>query len=413
LRYGTKEAPLTRKNIFFFNYLLPDMPEKIALLGSTGSIGTQTLDVISRYPGKFQVEILTAASNTDLLTRQARQFMPSSVVINDKTKYRRLKENLSGTAIKIYAGEESLEQVVSESDAETVLTAIVGYSGLRPTIAAIKAGKKIALANKETLVVAGEIISKMLSVSASRILPVDSEHSAIFQCLTGEEKKTIEKITLTASGGPFLNLPADKLENVTKGEALNHPNWTMGDKITIDSASMMNKGLEVIEAKWLFDLEPDQIEVLIHPQSIIHSFVHFSDGSVKAQLGLPDMRLPILYALTFPDRYTSELPRLDFKNYPSFTFFQPDMKKFPNLQLAYNALRKGGNMPCILNAANERAVSAFLKRQIAFTQMPDVIEYTMGNIIYIAGPDLSALEETDRLAREIADNYITKLQKRK
>jgi 1-deoxy-D-xylulose-5-phosphate reductoisomerase len=386
------------------------MPERIALLGSTGSIGTQTLDVVSRYPEEFKIDILTAASNVNLLTAQARKFHPDSVIISEKKHYKQLIDNLAGTGIKVYAGNEAMEEVISLSSANVVLTAIVGYSGLRPAIAAIKAGKKIALANKETLVVAGEIISRLASVSGSDIVPVDSEHSAIFQCLAGEEHASVEKITLTASGGPFLNVPLEKLKDVGPSDALKHPNWNMGSKITIDSASMMNKGLEVIEAKWLFDLAPEQIDVVIHPQSIIHSFVHFTDGSVKAQLGLPDMRLPILYALGFPRRLRSELPRLDFKDHFTFTFQKPDLVKFRNLSLAYRALSEGGNMPCILNAANEVAVRAFLSGRIRFPDMPDVVEHTIGNNTYIASPDLASLEMTDKEARETADNFIKKIQ---
>lgn len=386
------------------------MAERIALLGSTGSIGTQTLDVISRYPKEFKVDILTAATNVKLLTEQARKFRPGSVIISDKNNYKQLCDNLSGTGIKVFAGQDAMEEIISLSSVDVVLAAIVGYSGLRPTVAAIKAGKKIALANKETLVVAGEIISRLASSSGAQIIPVDSEHSAIFQCLAGESHGSIEKITLTASGGPFLNLPAEKLKDVRPGDALQHPNWNMGDKVTIDSASMMNKGLEVIEAKWLFDLEPEQIEVVIHPQSIIHSFVHFRDGSVKAQLGLPDMRLPILYALGFPRRLPSELPRLDFKDHFTFTFQKPDPVKFPNLSLAYSALSKGGNKPCILNAANEIAVRAFLSGRIRFTDMPDVVEHTIENNAYIASPDLASLEMTDKEARETADNFVKKIQ---
>ena len=389
------------------------MPQKIALLGSTGSIGTQALDVISRYPDEFKVEVLTAGNNVNLLASQARKFLPDSVVISNKNHFKQLKENLLDTGVKVFAGEEEMEQVVSESDADVVLAAIVGYSGLKSTIAAIKAGKKIALANKETLIVAGEIINKLISEYGSSIIPVDSEHSAIFQCLAGEEKKSIEKITLTASGGPFLKITIKELQAVRPRDALRNPNWNMGDKITVDSASMMNKGLEVIEAKWLFNLKPEQIKVIIHPQSIIHSFVHFKDGSVKAQLGIPDMRLPILYALSYPRRIPSELPRLDFKDHPVFTFSEPDLKKFRNLSLAYHALIEGGNMPCTLNAANEMAIKAFLTGKIGFLQMPDVVEYTMENNNYISSPDLESLEISDKQARKTADNFIKKLQIKK
>jgi 1-deoxy-D-xylulose-5-phosphate reductoisomerase len=384
------------------------MPERIALLGSTGSIGSQALDVISRYPEKFIVEVLTGRNNIDLLTKQARMFLPDSVVIGNTELYHQLKENLHDTSIKVYAGDEAIEQIVASSTIDVVIASIVGYSGLRPTIAAVKAGKKIALANKETLVVAGEIIGKLIRDSGSRIIPVDSEHSAIFQCLVGESGNPVEKITLTASGGPFLNWSEEMLKNAKPADALKHPNWDMGCKVTIDSASLMNKGLEVIEAKWLF---PDQISVIVHPQSVIHSFVHFADGSVKAQLGVPDMRVPILYALSYPDRFISDLPRLDFKNHPNLTFTDPDVKKFRNLSLAYQALNEGGNMPCILNAANEIAVSAFLDGKISFMQMSDVVEYTMEKCSYSSSPDLGFLEATDCSAREIALSYINKSEK--
>ncbi|MGD0340451.1 MAG: 1-deoxy-D-xylulose-5-phosphate reductoisomerase [Bacteroidales bacterium] len=386
------------------------MPQKIALLGSTGSIGTQALDVISRYPDEFKVDLLTGCNNIELLTIQARKFLPDSVVICNKDHYRQLQENLRGTGIKVLAGEKELEQAVASSDAGVVLAAIVGYSGLRPTIAAINAGKKIALANKETLVVAGELITAFTAISGSTIIPVDSEHSAIFQCLSGEDRKSVEKITLTASGGPFLKLSAEELKHVKPGDALKHPNWNMGDKVTVDSASMMNKGLEVIEAKWLFGLDPEQIKVIVHPQSIIHSFVHFKDGSVKAQLGIPDMRVPILYALSHPSRFVSDLPRLEFKDHDNLTFEEPDDNRFRNLPLAFMALKKGGNMPCILNAANEMAVNAFLTGKIGFMQMPDIVEHTLENSRFKSSPDLESLEESDREARIIAQNYIDKLQ---
>jgi 1-deoxy-D-xylulose-5-phosphate reductoisomerase len=331
------------------------------------------------------------------------------VVIGNTDHYSQLKENLLDTNIKVYAGAEAIEQVVTSSTIDVVVASIVGYSGLRPTISAIKAGKKIALANKETLVVAGEIIGRLVRESGSLILPVDSEHSAIFQCLTGESGNDIEKITLTASGGPFFNWTEEKLGTVTPDKALRHPNWDMGNKVTIDSASLMNKGLEVIEAKWLFDLTPEQISVIIHPQSVIHSFVHFTDGSVKAQLGVPDMRIPILYALTYPDRLSSDLPRLNLKDYPTLTFAEPDHKRFRNLSLAYRALREGGNMCCILNAANEMAVEAFLAEKIGFLQMPDVVEHTMESNLFSQYPDLDLLELTDKRAREVASYYINKL----
>jgi 1-deoxy-D-xylulose-5-phosphate reductoisomerase len=387
------------------------MPQKIALLGSTGSIGTQTLDIISKYPEKFEVNILTAGNNLDLLTRQALQFRPQSVVIGNDHHYSQLKENLHNTGIKVFAGNAAMEDVIAGSSADTVVAAIVGYSGLRPTIAAIKAGKRIALANKETLVAAGNVISRLIKESGSTLIPVDSEHSAIFQCLAGESLSSVEKITLTASGGPFLKIPFEKLKDVTPADALRHPNWNMGDKVTIDSASMMNKGLEVIEARWLFDFDPELIKVIIHPQSIIHSFVHFRDGSVKAQLGIPDMRLPILYALGYPDRIQSELPRLSFSVYDSYTFIEPDLKKFRNLSLAYKALKDGGNKPCILNAANEVAVKAFLAGKIGFMQIPDVVEHTLTESPFNTDPELDELEKTDEVSRIVAENYVNKSPK--
>ncbi len=389
------------------------MPDRIALLGSTGSIGTQTLDVVSRFPGKFQVDLLTAGTNADLLARQARKFHPRTVVISNKNHYDKLKKELDGTGVKVFAGEEDMEKAIAGSDASVAVAAVVGYSGLRSTIAALRAGKKIALANKETLVVAGEIIKKLASENCCSIIPVDSEHSAIFQCLAGEELNSVEKITLTASGGPLLKVPFEKLHEVKPEDALRHPNWSMGDKVTIDSATMMNKGLEVIEAKWLFDLEPEQIKVIIHPQSIIHSLVHFVDGSVKAQLGIPDMRLPILYALGYPQRLQSDLPRLDFLEYPEFTFLKPELKKFRNLTLAYQALNKGGNMPCVLNASNEVAVNAFLKGMIGILQMPDVVENALENIQYLSAPGLEELQQSDMQARESAAKYINKTKKKK
>jgi 1-deoxy-D-xylulose-5-phosphate reductoisomerase len=389
------------------------MPKRIALLGSTGSIGTQSLDVISRFPGEFVVEVLIAGNNMDLLTQQAMQFNPETVVIGNADHYQQLKENLRDTKIKILAGDEAIEQAVISSSVDVVIAAIVGYSGLRSTIAAIEAGKKVALANKETLVVAGEIISRLVRKSGSSIIPVDSEHSAIFQCLVGETGNPVEKITLTASGGPFINWSEEKLRKVKPLDALQHPNWDMGTKVTIDSASMMNKGLEAIEAKWLFDLTPDQISVIIHPQSVIHSFVHFADGSVKAQLGVPDMRVPILYALSYPDRLISDLPRLELNDYKTLTFMDPDMKKFRNLSLAFDALKQGGNMPCIMNAANEIAVDAFLSEKIGFMQMPDVVEYTMEHNSYFTKPDMETLEVTDTKSRAIAKTYINKLDKKR
>jgi 1-deoxy-D-xylulose-5-phosphate reductoisomerase len=389
------------------------MPKRIALLGSTGSIGTQALDIVSRYPDEFIIEVLTAGNNIELLIEQARIFQPDSVVIGNNVHYKTLKESLKDLPIKVYAGKDAIVQVVTGDNIDLVLAAMVGYSGLKPTVAAINAGKDIALANKETLVVAGHIISEAVLKSGSRLIPVDSEHSAILQCLAGESGNLIEKITLTASGGPFLNYSYKKLQTVRPQDALRHPNWDMGNKISIDSASMMNKGLEVIEAKWLFDLNPWQIEVIIHPQSIIHSFVHFADGSVKAQLGMPDMRVPILYALSYPDRFISELPRLNLNDFNSFKFQPPDLKKFRNLTLAYSALKEGGNMPCILNAANEVAVDAFLKGRINFLQMPDIVEYAMDEIAFSSNPDLEFLEVTDNNGRKAALDYINKLDSKK
>lgn len=388
------------------------MPKRIAVLGSTGSIGTQTLDVISRYPGEFEVEVLTAGNNVRLLEQQARKFMPNAVVIGNEGHYHLLRDSLRDVPVKVYAGEDAIEQIVTGSNIDMVVAGMVGYSGLRPTISAVNAGKRIALANKETLVVAGEIIRKLMKESGSRIIPVDSEHSAIFQCLAGEAGNPVEKITLTASGGPFLNLTASELQKVKPHEALKHPNWEMGNKVTVDSASLMNKGLEVIEARWLFDLSPDRIDVIIHPQSVIHSLVHFADGSVKAQLGMPDMRVPILYALTYPDRFVSDLPKLDLQKCPSLSFLTPDTGRFRNLALAYRALHEGGNMPCILNAANEIAVNAFLSGRIGFLQMSDVVEHAMEKTEYFSSPGLGFLQTSDKRARAIATDYINELQKR-
>jgi len=387
------------------------MPVRIALLGSTGSIGTQTLDVISRFPGKFEVDLLAAGANAGLLANQARIFRPRTVIISDRSQYLKLKEELVGLPVKVLAGDNELEDALAESDASVALAAIVGYSGLRSTLSALRSGKNIALANKETLVVAGDIITKIAAEKGCSLLPVDSEHSAIFQCLAGEDRNTVENITLTASGGPFLKIPLESLQHVKPEDALRHPNWSMGDKVTIDSATMMNKGLEVIEARWLFNLKPEQIKVIIHPQSIIHSFVHFTDGSVKAQLGMPDMRLPILYALGHPERLASDLPRLDLTKYPEFTFTEPDLRKFRNLTLAYKALEKGGNMPCVLNAGNEVAVRAFLERKISLVRMPDVVEAALENIPYLSAPGLEELEQADKEARRIAGEFINNLKK--
>lgn len=392
---------------------MPVKQERIALLGSTGSIGTQALDIISRYPERYGVEVLVGGNNVDLLTLQAKHFKPRSVVIGNAGRLATLRENLKGTGIKVYTGDEAVEREITSNNVDVVIAAIVGYSGLRPTVAAVRAGKKIALANKETLVVAGEIISRLVKESGSKIIPVDSEHSAIFQCLAGERDNPVDKITLTASGGPFLDWSVEKLRNAKPGDALKHPNWDMGCKVTIDSASLMNKGLEVIEAKWLFDLDPEQISVIVHPQSVIHSFVHFADGSVKAQLGVPDMRVPILYALSYPERLKSDLPRLNLFEYKSLTFDEPDLKRFRNLQLAYNALSKGGNMPCILNAANEVAVNAFLGKEIGFMEMPDIVEHAMESCSFIRYPDLDSLKLSDDEARKTAKSFINKRVKQK
>ena len=385
------------------------MAKKIAILGSTGSIGSQALDIISKFPEQFAVEALVSGNNVELLTKQARCFMPEIVVIGNKNHYGKLKTALKDIPVKVYAGEDAIEQVVSSSAIDVVIAAIVGYSGLRSTVAAVKAGKKIALANKETLVVAGEIIEKLVKQTGAQIIPVDSEHSAILQCLVGEMGNPVEQITLTASGGTFLNYSLDELHAITPEQALKHPNWDMGNKITVDSASLMNKGLEVIEARWLFDLKPNQIKVVIHPQSIVHSLVHFADGSVKAQLGAPDMRTPILYALTYPERLSANLPRLDLLEHNCLTFLEPDAVKFKSLSLAYTALEAGGNMPCIMNAANEIAVEAFLEGKIKFTQIPDIVEETMQKTYFSVFADLDFLETTDKNARINAKNCINKL----
>jgi 1-deoxy-D-xylulose-5-phosphate reductoisomerase len=385
------------------------MPKRIALLGSTGSIGTQALDVISRFPDDFTAEVLTAGNNIELLIEQTIKFRPDSVVIGNPGHYILLKERLKDLPVKVYSGEDALNEVVTGSNVDMVLASMVGFSGLKPTLSAINAGKDIALANKETLVVAGQLIQEAALRSGTRIIPVDSEHSAILQCLAGETGNPVEKITLTASGGPFLNHTPDQLKEVRPSDALRHPNWDMGNKITIDSASMMNKGLEVIEARWLFDLTPDEIEVIVHPQSIIHSFVHFADGSVKAQLGMPDMRVPILYAFTYPNRFRSDLPRMNFTQCGNLTFHQPDLVRFRNLALAYSALRTGGNMPCVLNASNEIAVYAFLEGKIRFLQMPEVVEYAMSSASTARKLSFELLAATDHEAREAAKEYINKL----
>lgn len=375
---------------------------QLAILGSTGSIGTQALEVVSEHSDLFEVYALTANNQVDLLINQARKYMPEVVVIANERKYPELKEALEDLPIKVWAGADAIAQMVQSEPIDMVLTAMVGYSGLRPTISAIKAGKAIALANKETLVVAGELIMKLAAEHKVPILPVDSEHSAIFQCLTGAYDNPIEKILLTASGGPFRTKSLEELATVTKAQALRHPNWTMGAKITIDSASMMNKGFEMIEAKWLFDVTPDQVQVVVHPQSVIHSMVQFEDGAVIAQLGIPDMKLPIAYAFSFPTRMRSMAPRLDFNQYSTLTFEEPDMERFRNLAFAFEAARQGGNMPCILNAANEVVVAAFLQDRIGFLQMSDVIEQTMRKASFSVNPSYEDYVATDTEARRLA-----------
>ncbi|MFT7034910.1 MAG: 1-deoxy-D-xylulose-5-phosphate reductoisomerase [Cyclobacteriaceae bacterium] len=371
----------------------------IAILGSTGSIGTQALEVIESHPDKFVVEVITANSNAAILIDQARKFKPNAVVIANDNKYKEVFDALDPLNIKVFAGENALASIVEMDSIDMVLTALVGYSGLKPTIAAINAGKDIALANKETLVVAGELVTKLAHDKGVNLYPVDSEHSAIFQCLLGEFHNPIEKIILTASGGPFRGKDIDFLKTVTKEQALKHPNWDMGAKITIDSASLMNKGLEVIEAKWLFGVDYNQIEVVVHPQSIIHSMVQFKDGSIKAQLGLPDMRLPIQFALSYPNRLDSDFQRFNFADYPSLTFEKPDIETFRNLKLAYVAMEKGGNQPCILNAANEVAVDGFLRDKIGFLEMSDVVESCMTKISHISEPNIEDYVNTDKETR--------------
>ena len=385
--------------------------KRIAILGSTGSIGTQALDVVKQHSDAFSVSVLTAQSNADLLVEQALQFKPSHVVIGDEQKYAFVKEALSGTSIQVLAGADALQEVVCLDNVDIVLTALVGYAGLLPTVKAIKAGKPIALANKETLVVAGSLIMPLAREMGVPILPVDSEHSAIFQCLMGESHNPIEKVILTASGGPFRGRKRADLEQVTRAQALKHPNWSMGAKITIDSASLMNKGLEVIEAAWLFDVKAAQIDVVVHPQSIVHSLVQFEDGSIKAQLGLPDMKLPIQFALGYPNRMQADFPRFDFRNFASLTFEQPDMETFRNLGLAFKALDQGGNMPCILNAANEIAVAAFLKDEIGFLEMSDLLADCMVKGTFLPNPSLEDYITTDKLTRDMAQIWVNKQNK--
>lgn len=382
--------------------------KRVAIMGCTGSIGTQALDVIRECPENFEVEVLVGNSNADLLIKQALEFKPNAVVIGDESKYKQVKDALFNEDIKVFAGQKSIEQIVEMETIDVVLASIVGYAGLASTINAIKYKKTIALANKETLVVAGDIVTNLAYENAVNIYPVDSEHSAIFQCLPGEFENKIEKIYLTASGGPFRGKDRAFLASVKKEQALKHPNWVMGAKITIDSASLMNKGLEVIEAKWLFNLKPEQIDVIVHPQSIVHSIVQFEDGSMKAQMGLPDMKLPIQYAFTYPKRIKNNFPRFDFFNYPQLTFEKPDMKTFANLELAYKAMEKGGNMPCVLNAANEIVVQAFLEDKIGFLEMSEMIEKTMDKMPFIKAPTLDDYIQCDKETR-ILTKELSKL----
>lgn len=387
------------------------MKKQIAILGSTGSIGTQALELIRAHPDLFGVEVLTAQTNCDLLIRQAVEFMPNAVVIGEESCYHKVADGLKGLPIKVFAGEDALAQIVEMEEIHLVLNALVGYAGMIPAIRTVMSGKDLALANKESLVIAGEMIMDLARRNHCQVIPVDSEHSAIFQCLVGEHPSSVEKIYLTASGGPFRGHSKDRLQHARKESALNHPNWKMGNKITIDSASLMNKGLEVIEAKWLFDLSPKQIEVVVHPQSVIHSMVQFRDGSLKAQMGLPDMKLPILYAFSYPYRVPSGLPRFDFAKYPTLTFEQPDREVFLNLGLAYRAIEKGGNLPCILNAANEAAVQAFLEDRTGFLEMSHVIEHCMEKGTFIENPDLGDYIMTHRETLILAEEYICKRKK--
>lgn len=380
--------------------------KRIALFGSTGSVGTQALEVIASNPDKFTAEVLTAFSNDELLIKQALQFRPNMVVIGDDKKYQKVKSALAATDVKVFAGEQALEEVAAMDCYDMMVAAIVGFAGLRPTLRALESGKAVGLANKETLVVAGDIVMQKAVEHRAPVIPVDSEHSAIFQCLVGETRNRIEKIVLTASGGPFLGKKPNYLVNVKRDHALQHPNWSMGAKITIDSATLMNKGLEMIEAKWLFNLRPEQINVLVHPQSIIHSMVQFEDGSIKAQMGLPDMKLPIQYAMAFPSRIPNDFPRYDFRRPSQLTFEEPDTKTFRNLILATDALFKGGNLPCVLNAANEIAVYAFLRNRISFLDMTDLIEKTMEAIPFIEHPTLEEYFESDAEARNFAASAI-------
>lgn len=379
---------------------------RLAILGSTGSIGTQALEVVAAHPELFEVEILSAHSNSALLIEQARKFNPNAVVVTHEESYEAVKYALSNLPIKVFSGADALNDVVHWDTVDTVVTAIVGFAGLSSTLAAVNAGKTIALANKETLVVAGDIVMKAAAEKGARIVPVDSEHSAIFQCLVGEDWNTIEKVILTASGGPFLGKKTNYLLNVKASHALQHPNWTMGAKITIDSATLMNKGLEMIEAKWLFGLKNEQIEVVVHPQSIIHSLVQFTDSSIKAQLGLPDMKLPIQYALGFPRRLQNDFKRFDFRDYSKFTFEQPDLKTFRNLALAMEAMEKGGNVPCVMNAANEVVVQSFLNNRVSFIEMSDIIENVMGKVAFVGNATLDDYRLSDKEARAVASELV-------
>ncbi len=385
-----------------------DSRKHIAILGSTGSIGTQTLDVISEYPDKLYPSLLTANRNVDLLIEQALKFKPQRVVIASEDCYEKLKSALAGTGIAVECGSKAIADAVTAEDIDIVVTAMVGYSGLEPTISAIRAGKKIALANKETLVVAGELITDMLKDSKSELIPVDSEHSAIFQCLVGEDIQSVDKLILTASGGPFRTKTLEEMQLVTKADALKHPNWNMGAKVTIDSASMMNKGFEMIEARWLFGIPSERIEIVVHPQSIVHSMVAYNDGSVKAQLGLPDMRLPIRYALNYPERLPSACEKLKVSQYSTLTFEAPDMAKFPLLSMAFTAIQAGGNVPCALNAANEIAVAAFLEEKIRFVDMPVLVEKALGRNVFISKPTYNDLVETNSVIRNIASSIVGK-----
>jgi len=382
---------------------------RLAILGATGSIGTQALEVVREHPGSFEISVLTANRNVDLLISQALEFRPRVVVIGDDAHYKILSEALSATGILVQSGPSALKEVVQREDVDLVLTAMVGASGLEPTMKAIDAGKDIALANKETLVIGGQLVMDLVRKKGVHLLPVDSEHSAIFQCLSGENQRTVEKIYLTASGGPFRGWKLPELENVTVEQALKHPNWSMGAKITIDSASMMNKGLEVIEAKWLFDLKTSQIDVVVHPQSIIHSMVQFHDGSIMAQMGLPDMKLPIQHALTYPQRQANSFERLNFMDYPELTFQSPDTETFRNLALAFEASERGGNLPCILNAANEVAVDAFLKKEVGFLQMSEVVEQSMRQVTFLSELSLDNCLETDQESRRVAREWVKKI----